>query len=91
MAKRFDDSQSGVINATQIVNFGMWPTEPKEDFGDSWVKLLAKHFEEPLKNAGVDCDLVQIEWDLLKSQVYERFCTQLGMMKLQWKQVSSAL
>ena len=91
MAKRFDDSQSGVINATQIVNFGMWPTEPEEDFGDSWVKLLAKHFEEPLKNAGVDCDLLQIEWDLLKSQVYKRFCTQLGMMKLQWKQVSSAL
>ena len=52
MAQRLDDSQSVVINATQIVNFGMWSTEPEEDFGDSWVKLLAKHFEEPLKNAG---------------------------------------
>ena len=40
---------------------------------------------------GIDCDLLQIEWDLLKSQVYERFCTQLGMMKLEWKQVSNAL
>ena len=65
MAKIFDVSQSGVINAIQIFTFGMWPTEPEEDFSDSWVKLLAKHFEEPLKNAGVDCDLLQIEWDLL--------------------------
>ena len=78
MAKRFDDSQSGVINATQIVNFGMWLTEHEEDFGDSWVKLLAKHFQEPLKNAGVDCDLLEIEWDLLKSQVYRRFCNSLA-------------
>ena len=40
MEKRFDDSKSGVLNATQIVNLCMWPTEEEPGFGDSWVKHL---------------------------------------------------
>ena len=59
----------------------MWPTEEETGFGDSWVKTLAEHFEKPLKNAGVDCDLLQIEWDLLKTQAYTRFSTQLSSAK----------
>ena len=62
MERRFDDSKSGVLNATQIVNLCMWPTEEEPGFGDSWVKTLAEHFEKPLKNTVVDCDMLQIEW-----------------------------
>ena len=68
----------------------MWPSEPEPNFGDSWVKTLAEHFEEPLKIAGVDWNLLQIEWDLLKNQVYQRFSTQLASTKLKWNQVNKA-
>ena len=54
MERRFDDSKSGVLSATQIVNLSMWPSELEPNFGDSWVKTLAEHFEKPLKTASVD-------------------------------------
>ena len=91
MTKRFDDSKTGVKNGTQLVIFSTWEAKPEEDFDDYWVKLLANHFEQPLKNADVDCDLLQIEWDLLKNQVYGRFQTQLTTMKLQWDQANNAI
>ena len=72
---------TGIINATQLVSFRMWPAEP-EDSGNDWVKLLTNYFEQPLKNAGVNSDLLRIEWDLMKNQVYGRFQTQLTTMKL---------
>ena len=35
MERRFDDSKSGVLSATQIVNLSMWPSELEPNFGDS--------------------------------------------------------
>ena len=51
MGRRFDDSKSGVPNATQIINLCMWPTEEEPRFGDSWVKTFAEHFEKPYNSS----------------------------------------
>ena len=89
MERRFDDSKSGVLEAIQIVRFSMWPSEPEENFGDSWVKTLVDHFAKPLTT--LDCDVILIEWDLLKNQVYQRFRKQLDATKLKWSLVNKTL
>ena len=67
LKKRFADSDTGEINSTSIVDLGMWPVKEKmKVFGDRG----GFHYEESLVSAGVDVDSVQLEWTLLKNDLY---------------------
>ena len=71
LKKRFADSNTGVINATSIVDLGMWPVKEKMTaFGDKEVVFIVKHYEKSLVSAGVDVDSVQLEWTQLKNNLY---------------------
>ena len=70
LKKRFVDSDTGVINATSIVDLGIWPVKEKmKAFGDKEVAFIVKHYEESLVSVGVDVESVQLEWTLLKNDV----------------------
>ena len=61
----------GVIKATTIVDLASWPSKDKKhEFGDKEVAYVVKHYEESLLRAGVAVDLVELEWTLLKNDLY---------------------
>ena len=71
LKKRFADSDTGVINSTSTMDLGMWPVKEKmKAFGDKEVVFIEKHYEESLVSASVDVDSVQLEWTLLKNDLY---------------------
>ena len=71
LKKRSADSDTGVINSTSIVHLGMWPVKEKmKAFGDKEDVFTVKHYEESLVSAGMDVDSVQLEWTLLKNDLY---------------------
>lgn len=71
LKKRFADSDTGVINATSIVDLGMWPVKERmKAFGEKEVGFIVKHCEESLVSAGMDVDSVQLEWTLSKKDLY---------------------
>ena len=71
LKKRFSDTDTGVIKATSIVDLASWPSKEKRDvFGDEEVAYVVKHYEESLLRAGVAVESVELEWTLLKNDVY---------------------
>ena len=88
LKKRFADSDTGVINATSIVDLVMWPVKEKmKAFGDKEVGLIMKHYEQSLASAGVDVDSVQLEWTLLKNDLYSDYDPE-EVKKLSWHQIN---
>ena len=52
---RFNDVNSGVMEAIRILAINMWPDDAgNSDFGGSSVTVAAKHFSKVLDTVGVD-------------------------------------
>ncbi|KAG1693348.1 Protein ALP1-like [Nymphon striatum] len=84
--------QAGIIAATEIANFHMWPKHENEsgrqDFGNDKVQTLCLHFKNTLEKAEVDTAEDEMEWLLLKSHLYNRYKD--GVQKLDWTEVHNA-
>ena len=88
LKKRFADSDTGVINSTSIVDLGIWPVKEKmKAFGDKEVVFIVKHYEESLVSAGVDVDSVQLEWTLLKNDLYSGNDAE-EIKNLSWREIN---
>lgn len=71
LKKRFSNTDTGVIKATTIVDHALWPSKDKKDkFGDKEVTYVVKHYEGSLLRAGVAVNSVELEWTLLKNNLY---------------------
>lgn len=70
MEQRFADISDGLLASTRIANIKTWPSDFHEDFGDSNIKVLCKHFGGRLEKV---CSLpdIQSEWTLLQKNLYE--------------------
>lgn len=71
LKKRFSSTDTRVIKATTIVDLAPWPSKGKKDeFRNKEVAYVVKHYEESLLRAGVAADSVELEWTLLKNELY---------------------
>lgn len=71
LKKRFSNTDTGVIKATTIVDHALWPSKDKKDkFGDKEVTYVVKHYEGSLLRVGVAVNSVELEWTLLKNNLY---------------------
>ena len=71
LKKRFSNTDTGVIKATTIVDLASWPSkDKKDDLGDKEVAYVVKQYVESLLRAGVAVDSVELEWTLLKNDLY---------------------
>ena len=53
------------------MDLASWPPKEKKDvFSDEEVAYVVKHHEESLLRAGVAVESVELEWTLLKNDVY---------------------
>lgn len=53
------------------MDLALWPSKDKKDeFGNKEVAYVVKHYEESLLRAGVAVDSVELEWRLLKNDLY---------------------
>ncbi|XP_071795584.1 zinc finger protein 862-like [Asterias amurensis] len=75
LGSRFADAYEGVISACKIADFQLWPAKQTEStkFGDDEVAVLVDHFGPIMTDAGVDTDAVELEWDMLKAAVFNRY------------------
>ncbi|KAG1649403.1 Zinc finger protein 862 [Nymphon striatum] len=94
LKKRYADlhDQAGIIAATEIANFHMWPKHEnvsgRQDFGNDKVQTLCLHFKNTLEKAEVDTAEAEMEWLLLKSHLYNRYKD--GVQELDWTEVHNA-
>ncbi|XP_070560511.1 zinc finger protein 862-like isoform X2 [Ptychodera flava] len=73
LEKRFSDIDIGLLAATKLANFSTWPTvfnESNKDFGDEHVATLTDHFSQTLQQQGVNPAVVELEWNILRSSLY---------------------
>ena len=66
---QFEDTTQGVVQATAIADFKMWPLQEAEleGFGDDWIANLTDQFNTYIE----DADQVKAEWPLLRSAVFD--------------------
>ena len=71
----FADVDSGLIKACRVATFSTWPRNKDDatDFGNSDVETLVDTLEPVLTQAGLQPQLIEIEWTDLKSLVFETF------------------
>ncbi|XP_038063190.1 uncharacterized protein LOC119733898 [Patiria miniata] len=68
---RFSDMTSGLLHALRISSFKFWPASKDEmqNFGNEELRVLVQHFKPTLQTANVILDEVEMEWDMLKSNI----------------------
>ncbi|XP_040512458.1 sperm flagellar protein 2 isoform X5 [Gallus gallus] len=84
----FCDANQGVLKATLIGSFNLWPDKMKQVivFGEKEVSVLSKHYEAILEAASVKISEVEIEWSMLKLELYNRF---QNIQTLTWDSVNA--
>ena len=84
LAVRFKDTEKGLISATAVANFKIWPLHEAEleGFGDDSIQVLLDQFQAYI----AESDLVKAEWPLLRTGIFELFSDKLEA--LTWKQVN---
>ena len=61
--------------------------EKMKTFGEKEVVFIVKHYEERLVSAGVDVDSVQLEWTLLKNDLYSGNDAE-EIKNLSWREIN---
>ncbi|XP_060782584.1 zinc finger protein 862-like [Neoarius graeffei] len=69
---RFSDMSMSILQATKLVNLKSWPdAENSEEFGESEVEVLMRHFQDVLTSSGIAVDHIPDQWTVLKTHLYE--------------------
>ena len=91
LEKRFADIDTGLLEGTKLADFTTWPSEFNDDtksFGDDYIAVLTDHFRATLRRQLVDTDLIEIEWDVLRTKLYNNHAP---VQALTWKTVNELL
>ena len=69
MESRFSDRKASPVfeNLVDLLKRKVWPEENFENFGDVKLQILVDHFREILLKRNCKIDLVNAEWQVLKS------------------------
>ncbi|CAK6978282.1 zinc finger protein 862-like isoform X2 [Scomber scombrus] len=69
---RFSDMSTSHLQAIRLVNLNSWSdAEHSEEFGESEVEVLTRHFQDVLTSSGVAVNQIPDHWTMLKTSLYE--------------------
>ena len=84
---RFADIDVGLLKATRLTNFQVWPQQEQANFGEDHIQIVLTHYESILSEQ-ITIDDVMIEFTLLKKHVYDMG---VPVGKVTWPHVFSGL
>ena len=85
--KRFKDVDEGIVKASRVIDFSIWPAENRDGFGEVEIAAVTAHYQGILQRQGVSMDDIIHEWIILRNHIYSR---DEALPTLQWTAVYNA-